>query len=113
MKILVFQHVSVEHPGVFREFWAQAGHTYDTVELDTGDGIPTLSTYDLIVVMGGPMDVWQAEAHPWLVAEKAAIRTWVKELQRPYLGICLGHQLLADALGGTVSLMSAPEVGLI
>jgi GMP synthase-like glutamine amidotransferase len=113
VRILVFQHVSVEHPGVFREFWTQAGHTYDTVEIDAGDPIPDLAPYDFMVVMGGPMDVWQVDIHPWLLAEKAAIQTWVEQMQRPYFGICLGHQLLADALGGEVSLMPAPEVGLV
>ncbi len=112
MHILVFQHLDVEHPGVFREFWAQAGHEWTAVELDVGEEIPPLEPYDLLVVMGGPMDVWQEEQHPWLVPEKAAIRRWVKELGRPYVGICFGHQLLAEALGGTVGLMAKPEVGM-
>ncbi|MTH65489.1 type 1 glutamine amidotransferase [Paracoccus shanxieyensis] len=112
MKILVFQHLAVEHPGIFRDFWAEDGHSVHIAALDEGAAIPDLEGFDLLAVMGGPMDVWDTDAHPWLVPEMAAIRHWVRDLARPYLGICLGHQLLAQALGGTVGLMAAPEVGI-
>lgn len=112
-KILVLQHLAVEHPGVFRDFLARDGFDYVPLELDAGATIPPLEDYAALWVMGGPMDVWQEAAHPWLVAEKAAIRRAVRELAMPYLGFCLGHQLLADALGGEVGLAAEAEVGIM
>lgn len=113
MHLLVFQHIECEHPGSLRQFLAADGVPWDAVNLDQGDAIPDLAPYDALWVMGGPMDVWDVEEHPWLVAEKAAIRHWVRELRKPYLGLCLGHQLLADALGGTCGPQVPPEIGIL
>lgn len=112
-RILVFQHVAVEHPGIFRQFLADDGCDTVTIELDEGDQIPRLDGFQGLWVMGGPMDVWEEAEHPWLAAEKAAIRDAVLQRELPYLGFCLGHQLLADALGGRVGVAADPEVGVM
>jgi GMP synthase-like glutamine amidotransferase len=111
-RVLVFQHMELAHPGIFRDCLRADGIAWDMVALDKGDPIPTLDDYDALLVMGGAQDVWQEAEHPWLKAEKQAIRTAVAELRMPYLGICLGHQLLAAAFGGEVRPASAPEIGV-
>ena len=68
MRILVFQHVDVEHPAIFRDFLAEDGVSWDAVELDRGEAIPALAGYDQLWAMCGPMDVWEEDRHPWLVA---------------------------------------------
>jgi GMP synthase-like glutamine amidotransferase len=113
MRVLVFQHIACEHPGIFRDFLKADGIPYDAVELDEGEAIPSLDRYDALWVMGGPMDVWEEDLHPWLIQEKAAIREAVVDRKLPYFGLCLGHQLLASALGAEVGKMPAAEVGLL
>lgn len=112
-RILVLQHIEVEHPGVFRDFLRVDGIEWDAVELDRNESIPALAGYDALWVMGGPMDVWQEEQYPWLAAEKAVIREAVGERGMPFLGLCLGHQLLAAALGGEVGPSEQPEIGIL
>jgi GMP synthase-like glutamine amidotransferase len=112
-RVLVLQHLAAEGPGAIGDHLRQAGLALTVVELDEGEAIPPLSDFDLMVVMGGPMDVWQGHLHPWMTKEKEAIRHWVRELERPYLGVCLGHQLLADSLGGVVGPMAEPEIGVV
>ncbi len=112
-RILVFQHIACEHPGIFRDCMRDNGIEWDAVELDEGESIPALADYDAVISMGGPMDVWQEDQFPWLRTEKEAIHEAVRVRNMPFFGICLGHQLLAEALGGTVGKAEAPEVGML
>jgi GMP synthase-like glutamine amidotransferase len=113
MRFLVFQHIDIEHPGIFRDFFAADGIAWDAVELDAGEKIPAFDGYDALWVMGGPMDVWQEDEHPWFRAEKAAIRDAVLGRRMPFMGICLGHQLLGASVGGKVGKAAQAEVGIL
>ncbi len=112
-RLLVLQHARVEHPGIYREMFRHDGIQWDTIELDEQEPLPGLDDYQGLWVMGGPMDVWQSERHPWLTQEIAFIREAVQDRQLPFLGFCLGHQLLACALGGEVKAAATPEIGMM
>ena len=113
MKFLVLQHINIEHPGIFLKFMKEDNINIDTVELDENEKIPNLDPYDAMIVMGGPMDTWQEEAYPWLKSEKEAIHKFVCVNKKPYLGLCLGAQLLSEAIGGKVRKMKTPEIGVL
>ena len=113
MKFLVLQHINIEHPGIFLKFMKEDNIKIDTVELDENEKIPNLDPYDAMIVMGGPMDTWQEETYPWLKPEKEAIHKFACINKKPYLGLCLGAQLLSEAAGGKVRKMKIPEIGVL
>ncbi len=113
MKFLILQHINIEHPGIFLEFMKEDNIEIDTVELDENEKIPNLDKYDAMIVMGGPMDTWQEEVYPWLKIEKENIHNFVSVKKKPYLGLCLGAQLLSEAIGGKVRQMKIPEIGVL
>ena len=113
MKFLVLQHINIEHPGIFLKFMKEDNIQIDTVELDENEKIPQLDQYDAMIVMGGPMDTWQEETYPWLKPEKEEIHKFACVQKKPFLGLCLGAQLLSEAVGGKVRKMKTPEIGVL
>jgi GMP synthase-like glutamine amidotransferase len=113
MRGVVFQHLDGEVPGLFGDILHKHGIDLDCVHLHAGQIIPPLQNYDVMLVMGASQQVWQEDLYPWLAAEKAAIRHWVQDLHKPYFGVCFGHQLLAEALGGEVQPSAIDELGML
>jgi GMP synthase (glutamine-hydrolysing) len=110
MRVLVLKHISCEGPGRLADFAAQNGHILDVIDLEKGQSIPILDAYQALVVLGGPMNVYEEDKFPYLRAEDAVIKEALQR-QLPYLGICLGGQLLAKAAGGRVTKNPRKEIG--
>ena len=90
------------------------GLNLTTIELDEGEKIPNdLTKYDGMLCMGGPMDTYMEKEYPWLVEEKKRIKEFVVNLKKPYLGFCLGCQLLGEVVGGKVVKSNSAEIGMM
>ena len=114
MEILVLQHIKIEDPGFIKDLMIKDGVNITTIELDEGEKIPNnLNFFDGMLCMGGPMDTWMEKDFPWLIEEKKKIKEFVVELNKPYLGFCLGCQLLGEAIGGKVVKTNNPEIGML
>lgn len=112
LSVLVFQHDLHDGPGYLGEALTQRGANLDIVRLYQDEVISNLSNYDMLLVMGGEMNVYQEDKYRWLIEETNAIREAV-EAGKAVLGVCLGGQLLAKALDAQVHLGAATEIGLI
>ncbi len=110
MKIHYIQHVPFEDLGYINEWGEKHGASFSRSKMYEGDKLPALDQFDFLVVMGGPMGVYDDSDYSWLAAEKGFIRT-VLNSDKTILGICLGAQLIAEALGSKIKKNKVKEVG--
>jgi GMP synthase (glutamine-hydrolysing) len=110
MKIHWLQHVPFEGLGCIEPWLAAAGHAVTCTRLWAGESFPTIGNADGLIVMGGPMGIYDEAVYPWLAEEKIFIKQIIEQ-NKPVLGICLGAQLIADALGSNVWKNEHKEIG--
>lgn len=111
MTFLVIKHIDIEGPGSLGDFLRQKDIRWDTVELGNGGHLPkSPKGYDAVVALGGPMNVYEEDKYPFLAEEDVFIKECLR-LKIPYLGLCLGSQLLAKAAGAKVVRSPVKEIG--
>lgn len=110
MKIVVFRHFSFDDPSVIASWSKHAGHELIVQNPAQGIDKKWLKTLDLLVILGGPMSVYQEKEHPWLIEEKAFVKIAI-EMKKKVLGICLGAQMISEVLGGSVFPNREKEIG--
>lgn len=110
MRILVFQHVSFEGLGAIQPWAESRGHSLAYTRFFAGETPTSTENFDWLIIMGGPMGVYDDVEYPWLKSEKMAIDQAI-QAGKIILGICLGAQLLAHVLGATVSRNKHKEIG--
>ncbi|MBN1853246.1 MAG: type 1 glutamine amidotransferase [Pirellulales bacterium] len=110
IRIHYFLHVPFEGPGNIGSWTRDRGHTSTSTRFYKNDRLPALDSFDWLVLMGGPMNVYDHDVYPWLVAEKTFLEKAIAD-GKYVLGICLGGQLAADVLGGRVERNFHREIG--
>ncbi len=110
MRAHYLQHVPFEALGSIESWLESAGYSITSTQLYESAIFPDLKEIDLVIAMGGPMSVNDEDEYPWLIPEKQFIRAAI-DAGKPILGICLGAQLIASAMGAKVYKSAETEIG--
>ena len=110
MNLLIVKHVDIEGPGLIEDCLRQEKIPFQVFSLESGSHLPKLDTLTHLVILGGPMNVYEEDRYPFLIEEDLFIKEAIQR-GKSILGICLGAQLIAKALGAKVSKASTKEIG--
>ncbi|MEL7833529.1 type 1 glutamine amidotransferase [Fodinibius sp. Rm-B-1B1-1] len=110
MNIHYLQHVPFEGPGAIKSWAEERNHKLTDTQLYESQNLPSVEGIGALIIMGGPMGVYDEQDYPWLKKEKAFIKECINS-QKKVLGICLGAQLIANALGAKVVTLLEKEIG--
>ncbi len=110
MSVLIIKNTISEGPGTIKDFLRDAPLTYFTRDLQAGELLPDLDDFSHLVVMGGPMAVYEMHRYPFLINEALLIDKAIKA-DKHVLGVCLGAQMLAHVLGARVYPGKQKEIG--
>jgi GMP synthase-like glutamine amidotransferase len=110
MNMHYLQHVDFEGPAAILTWAQERDYAVSGSHVYRGDALPDVDAFDLLVVMGGPMSVNDEQEYPWLAAEKSLVHAAVRA-GKAVLGVCLGAQMIAAALGARVYRAAEKEIG--
>lgn len=110
LRIHYLQHVPFEDLGCIEEWVFLNGHQLSCTRFYESTMLPDTASFDWLIIMGGPMGVYDVEAYPWLENEKLFIQQAIEQ-NKTVLGICLGAQLIASCLGAKVYKNKMKEIG--
>lgn len=110
IRIHYLQHVPFEGLGYIERWALENKHQLTSTQLYEQEDLPRIEEVDWLIIMGGPMNIYEENQYPWLVKEKVFIRDFI-EANKPVLGICLGSQLIASVLGAEVRSNADKEIG--
>jgi len=110
MKIHYLQHVPFENLGNIQDWTDEKGFSLSSTKWYAEENLPEIENFDFLIVLGGPMNIYEQDKYPWLKKEKDFIKKAI-ENKKTVLGICLGAQLIADILGAGVFKNQHSEIG--
>lgn len=110
MRIHYLQHVAMEDPGSILAWASEQGCSLTYTLFHESGALPAVDSFDWLLILGGPMNIYEEERFPWLAEEKLFIRSAIAA-GKIVIGLCLGAQLIADVIGGQVTANREPEIG--